>query len=134
GRGAGGGRAGGRCPSCGPGPLSLSLGAGGPPDRRGRLDEAAREPYDGDTSVFTGTAGQLAELLQERREAGLSGFLLRPAVLAHDLPAITRALVPELQRRGLFRREYEADTLRGLLGLGRPANRYAAPPAPVPAA
>ncbi|MFB7983136.1 LLM class flavin-dependent oxidoreductase [Streptomyces vinaceus] len=103
-------------------------------DRRGRLDEAAREPYDGDTSVFTGTAGQLAELLQERREAGLSGFLLRPAVIAHDLPAITRALVPELQRRGLFRREYEADTLRGLLGLGRPANRYAAARVPAPAA
>ncbi|WP_327130567.1 LLM class flavin-dependent oxidoreductase [Streptomyces sp. NBC_01343] len=95
-------------------------------DRRGRLDEVAREPYDGDTAAFTGTAGQLADLLQERREAGLSGFLLRPAVIAHDLPAVTRALVPELQRRGLFRREYEADTLRGLLGLDRPANRYAA--------
>ncbi|KOU23413.1 FMNH2-utilizing monooxygenase [Streptomyces sp. WM6372] len=101
-------------------------------DRRGRLDEAAREPYEGDTAVFTGTPGRLAELLQERREAGLSGFLLRPAVIAHDLPAITRALVPELQRRGLFRREYEADTLRGLLGLDRPANRYAA--ATLPAA
>ncbi|MFI8261054.1 MULTISPECIES: LLM class flavin-dependent oxidoreductase [unclassified Streptomyces] len=95
-------------------------------DRRGRLDETAPDPYDGDTAAFTGTAGQLADLLQERREAGLSGFLLRPAVIAHDLPAVTRALVPELQRRGLFRREYEADTLRGLLGLDRPANRYAA--------
>jgi hypothetical protein len=44
----------------------------------------------------------------------------------HDLPAITRGLVPELQRRGAFRRAYEAGTLRGLLGLPRPANRYAA--------
>ncbi|MFI6144512.1 LLM class flavin-dependent oxidoreductase [Streptomyces sp. NPDC051109] len=95
-------------------------------ERRGRLDESAHDTYEGDTAVFTGTPGQLAELLQERREAGLSGYLLRPAVIAHDLPAITRAVVPELQRRGLFRREYEADTLRGLLGLGRPANRYAA--------
>jgi hypothetical protein len=34
--------------------------------------------------------------------------------------------VPELQARGLFRTAYEADTLRGLLGLPRPANRYAA--------
>ncbi|MFF4099047.1 LLM class flavin-dependent oxidoreductase [Streptomyces sp. NPDC001903] len=101
-------------------------------DRRGRLDELAGDPYDGDTAVFTGTARQLADLLQERREAGLSGFLLRPAVIAHDLPAVTRSLVPELQRRGLFRREYEADTLRGLLGLDRPASRYAA--APLPAA
>jgi len=30
-----------------------------------------------------------------------------------------------LQRRNLFRRDYEAPTLRGLLGLARPANRYA---------
>jgi hypothetical protein len=35
--------------------------------------------------------------------------------------------VPELQRRGLFRNGYEASTLRGLLGLPRPANRYAVP-------
>jgi hypothetical protein len=34
--------------------------------------------------------------------------------------------VPELQRRGVFRQSYESDTLRGLLGLSRPANRYAA--------
>ncbi len=37
---------------------------------------------------------------------------------------ITRALVPELQKRGAFRRGYEAPTLRGLLGLDRPASRY----------
>jgi hypothetical protein len=51
---------------------------------------------------------------------------MRPAALPHDLTHITGRLVPELQRRGLFRAAYEADTLRGLLGLGRPANRYAA--------
>jgi hypothetical protein len=33
--------------------------------------------------------------------------------------------VPELQRRGAFRTNYESGTLRGLLGLNRPANRYA---------
>jgi hypothetical protein len=38
---------------------------------------------------------------------------------------VTAGLVPELQRRGLFRTGYEAATLRGLLGLPRPANRYA---------
>ncbi|MFJ7590208.1 LLM class flavin-dependent oxidoreductase [Streptomyces sp. NPDC097617] len=91
-----------------------------------RLDALAGLPYDGNRAAFTGSAGQLADLLLERRAAGLSGFLLRPGVIAHDLPAITRRLVPELQRRGAFRRAYEADTLRGLLGLDRPANRYAA--------
>nr|WP_206322971.1 LLM class flavin-dependent oxidoreductase [Streptomyces sp. HNM0575] len=94
--------------------------------RRERLDGLAGSPYRGDARVFTGTAAQLADLLQELQSAGLSGFRLCPAVLGHDLPAITRALVPELQRRGAFRRAYEADTLRGLLGLSRPANRYAA--------
>ncbi|MET9683211.1 LLM class flavin-dependent oxidoreductase [Streptomyces coeruleorubidus] len=93
--------------------------------RRYRLDALAGEPYTSDARVFAGTPAQLADLLVELRAAGLSGFRLRPAVLGHDLPAITRGLVPELQRRGVFRRAYEADTLRGLLGLARPANRYA---------
>jgi hypothetical protein len=47
-------------------------------------------------------------------------------ILPHDLTQITDHLVPELQRRGAFRTAYEANTLRGLLGLSRPANRYAA--------
>ncbi|MET7686720.1 LLM class flavin-dependent oxidoreductase [Streptomyces sp. NPDC005483] len=94
--------------------------------RRDRLDALAGEPYQSDARVFTGTPAQLADLLVEFQAAGLTGFRLRPAVLGHDLPAITRGLVPELQRRGAFRTAYEADTLRGLLGLARPANRYAA--------
>ncbi|SEP63599.1 Flavin-dependent oxidoreductase, luciferase family (includes alkanesulfonate monooxygenase SsuD and methylene tetrahydromethanopterin reductase) [Streptomyces sp. yr375] len=94
--------------------------------RRDRLDTLAGEEYTSDARIFTGTPAQLADLLQELRAAGLTGFRLRPAVAGHDLPAITRGLVPELQRRDAFRRAYEADTLRGLLGLPRPANRYAA--------
>ncbi|MGW7043402.1 LLM class flavin-dependent oxidoreductase [Streptomyces avermitilis] len=94
--------------------------------RRERLDSLAGHPYTGDARIFTGTPAQLADLLLELRQAGLSGFRLRPAVVGHDLPQITRGLVPELQRRDAFRRAYEADTLRGLLGLTRPANRYAA--------
>ncbi|MFJ7160066.1 LLM class flavin-dependent oxidoreductase [Streptomyces sp. NPDC101118] len=97
--------------------------------RRGRLDVLAGARCRGDAAVFTGTSAHLADLLQDWRTAGLSGFRLWPGVLAHDLPAITRGLVPELQRRGVFRRAYEADTLRGLLGLPRPRGRYAAPPA-----
>jgi alkanesulfonate monooxygenase SsuD/methylene tetrahydromethanopterin reductase-like flavin-dependent oxidoreductase (luciferase family) len=94
-------------------------------DRRARLDSLAGQPYASDARIFAGTPAQLADLLQELGEAGLSGFRLRPAVTGHDLPAISRGLVPELQRRGAFRTAYEADTLRGLLGLPRPANRYA---------
>ena len=95
-------------------------------DRRARLDDLAGYPYTSDAKIFTGTPARLADLLQELQEAGLSGFRLRPAVIGHDLEQITRSLVPELQRRGAFRRSYEAATLRGLLGLARPANRYAA--------
>ncbi|MET9099171.1 LLM class flavin-dependent oxidoreductase [Streptomyces antibioticus] len=94
--------------------------------RRERLDALAGEEFTSDARIFTGTPAQLADLLQEFQEAGLTGFRLRPAVAGDDLPAITRGLVPELQRRDAFRRAYEADTLRGLLGLTRPANRYAA--------
>ncbi|MEU1404133.1 LLM class flavin-dependent oxidoreductase [Streptomyces sp. NPDC005728] len=93
--------------------------------RRERLDALAGEPYTSDARIFAGTPAQLADLLEEFRESGLTGFRLRPAVLGHDLPRITRQLVPELQRRGLFRHAYESGTLRGLLGLARPANRYA---------
>ena len=37
---------------------------------------------------------------------------------------IVRLVIPELQRRGLFRREYEGTTLRENLGLPRPENRF----------
>ena len=95
-------------------------------DRKARLDERAGAEYRSDAHVFTGTPDRLADLLQEWAEAGLTGFRLRPAALPHDLEQITRRLVPELQRRGAFRTAYEAGTLRALLGLPRPANRYAA--------
>lgn len=94
-------------------------------ERRERLDAALDAPYTSDALVFAGTPGELADLLEELAGAGLSGFRLRPAALPYDLERITGGLVPELQRRGVFREAYEADSLRGLLGLPRPANRYA---------
>lgn len=99
--------------------------------RRGRLDERAGAAFTSDAVVFAGTPSGLADLLEQWQAAGLSGFRLRPAAIPHDLARITRELVPELQRRGLFRTAYEADTLRGLLGLPRPANRYATASAPL---
>jgi alkanesulfonate monooxygenase SsuD/methylene tetrahydromethanopterin reductase-like flavin-dependent oxidoreductase (luciferase family) len=98
-------------------------------DRLGRLNERAGVAYTSDARIFTGTPAQLADLLLEWQRAGLTGFRLRPATIPHDLTQITRALVPELQRRGTFRTAYPTSgptTLRGLLGLPRPANRYAA--------
>jgi alkanesulfonate monooxygenase SsuD/methylene tetrahydromethanopterin reductase-like flavin-dependent oxidoreductase (luciferase family) len=98
-------------------------------DRRRRLDELAGVAYSSDAYIFAGTAAELADLLLDWAQAGLAGFRLRPGALPHDLVQITDALVPELQRRGAFRTGYPdasgSGTLRGLLGLPRPANRYA---------
>ncbi|MEU1040721.1 LLM class flavin-dependent oxidoreductase [Streptomyces sp. NPDC005551] len=93
--------------------------------RLARLNETAGAELTSDAAIFTGTPGELADLLLDWRSAGLDGFRLRPGTLPHDLTAITRGLVPELQRRGVFRTEYASTTLRGHLRLPRPAGRYA---------
>ena len=94
-------------------------------DRKARLDELAGAEYQSDALIFTGTAAELADHLEELAEAGITGFRLRPGAIPHDLTAITTALVPELQRRGRFRDGYTSSTLRGNLGLELPDNRYA---------
>jgi alkanesulfonate monooxygenase SsuD/methylene tetrahydromethanopterin reductase-like flavin-dependent oxidoreductase (luciferase family) len=104
----------------------LDASAAAAAERKERLDGLLGHEYRSDAHVFVGTPAELANLALEWRAAGLSGLRLRPGALPHDLEQITRGLVPELQRRGAFRTGYEADTLRGLLGLSRPANRYAA--------
>ncbi|MFJ5735634.1 LLM class flavin-dependent oxidoreductase [Streptomyces microflavus] len=93
--------------------------------RKARLDEVAGSELASDAEIFTGTPAELADLLLDWRSSGLDGFRLRPGTLPHDLTAITRGLVPELQRRGVFRTEYASTTLRGHLGLARPTSRYA---------
>jgi alkanesulfonate monooxygenase SsuD/methylene tetrahydromethanopterin reductase-like flavin-dependent oxidoreductase (luciferase family) len=103
----------------------LDEDAGTAAGRKARLDELAGYEYTSDATIFTGTPPQLADLLQDWQDSGLTGFRLRPGAVGHDLAAITEGLVPELQSRGAFRQAYQASTLRGLLGLGRPANRYA---------
>ncbi|WP_213813668.1 LLM class flavin-dependent oxidoreductase [Glaciihabitans sp. dw_435] len=96
-------------------------------ERWNELDGAA---YVSDAFIVAASASELADLLEEWRDAGIEGYRLRPASAHLDLPAIADQLVPELQRRGIFRHEYEGDTLRGHLGLDRPANRYATATAP----
>ncbi|MBT0769967.1 LLM class flavin-dependent oxidoreductase [Kineosporia sp. J2-2] len=95
-------------------------------DRLERLNELAGTEYTSDAKIVAGTPSTVADLLAGWQEAGITGYRLRPASLPHDLTGITRGLVPELQRRGLFRTAYpEKASLRDLLGLPRPANRYA---------
>jgi alkanesulfonate monooxygenase SsuD/methylene tetrahydromethanopterin reductase-like flavin-dependent oxidoreductase (luciferase family) len=104
----------------------LDTDAGPGADRKARLDERDGQEYASDAVIFSGSAAQLADLLQEWQRAGPSGFRLRPGAIPDDLEAITRSLVPELQRRGAFRKSYDAASLRGLLRLGRSASRYSA--------
>jgi hypothetical protein len=92
--------------------------AGAAAARRDRLD-ALHPPAPAD-DVFAGTPPALADLLEER-----PGVRLLPAAIPHDLRAITRGLVPELQARGRVPRAYAAGTLRERLGLGSAVNRYA---------
>ena len=52
------------------------------------------------------------------------GFCLMPPYIPGSHDDFCTMVVPELQRRGLFRKEYEGHTLREHLGLPRPASRY----------
>ena len=71
-----------------------------------------------------GTPEQVADELQRWFEQGAAdGFNVLVPHLPGGLEDVARLLVPELQRRGLFRTEYEGTTLRENLGLQRPINR-----------
>ena len=74
---------------------------------------------------FIGTPEKVADLVQEWFERkGADGFIIGSAV-PNGLNEFVDFVVPILQKRGLFRTEYEADTLRGNLGIPFPENRYA---------
>ncbi len=65
-----------------------------------------------------GTPAQVADVMQEWFEkSAADGFNLLPPVLPSALEDFVNLVVPELQRRGLFRTSYESRTLRGNLGL-----------------
>ena len=72
-----------------------------------------------------GTAQSIADQLQQWfEEGGADGFNIMSPWLPGGLDEFAAGVIPELQRRGLFRTEYEGSTLRENLGLPRPVNRY----------
>jgi FMN-dependent oxidoreductase (nitrilotriacetate monooxygenase family) len=74
-------------------------------------------------NFVVGDGGQVADHLQRWFEAGaVDGFNILTAIRPAQFEAFTELVVPELQRRGLFRTAYEGTTLREHLGLDRPAN------------
>ncbi len=78
--------------------------------------------------AFVGTAADIADSMQQwLEERGSDGFNVMFSWLPGGLDDFVTQVVPELQRRGLFRREYEGRTLRENLGLPRPPNRFFSP-------
>ncbi len=74
---------------------------------------------------MTGTPKSIADEMQEWLEKeGSDGFTVQFPYMPGGLEDFCDKVVPELQARGLFRREYEGKTLRENLGLPRPENRF----------
>lgn len=70
-----------------------------------------------------GTPESIADQMQHWFETGAAdGFNVLGPTLPHGLADFAELVIPELQRRGLFRREYQGRTLREHLGLARPAH------------
>lgn len=79
--------------------------------RRGTLDEFP---------VFMGSPAQIADQMEEWYGIACDGFVIAGSHAPGAYEDFVRLVVPELQRRGLFRREHRGTTLRGNLGLERP--------------
>jgi len=75
--------------------------------------------------AFVGTPQTIADQMETWiSEQASDGFTVVFPYLPQGLDDVTLRLVPELQRRGLFRSDYEGTTLRDHLGLPRPKNRF----------
>ncbi|KAB8312139.1 LLM class flavin-dependent oxidoreductase [Erwinia endophytica] len=71
--------------------------------------------------VMAGTAESIAEEMMAWVEAGAcDGFVLMPADMPASLHDFADYVIPELQKRGAFRQDYQGSTLRHHLGLARP--------------
>jgi alkanesulfonate monooxygenase len=95
-----------------------------------------REMYQ----IYAGARGQRtilgspAEIADEMtywfEENAIDGFLVHPSVFPTSLNEFVDLVIPELQERGVFRKEYAGTTFRETIGLPRPPSRYAATHAP----
>ena len=73
---------------------------------------------------FIGTPEKIADLIQQWHEEGAAdGFIIHSSIPS-GLQDFVELVVPILQERGIYRTDYESDTLRGNLGLPIPVNRY----------
>jgi hypothetical protein len=86
------------------------------------------ERYAGSRGSYSvvGTPAYIADQMEEwlTTEAA-DGFIIQASYLRGGFDDFVNLVIPELQRRGLFRTDYSGPTLRHHLGLQRPENRYA---------
>jgi alkanesulfonate monooxygenase len=76
--------------------------------------------------VLVGTPSMVADSMQCWFEnSACDGFNLIPPMFPDDFESFVDLVIPELQRRGIYRKAYEGDTLRDRLGLPVPSSRYA---------
>jgi len=74
------------------------------------------------TSAVVGNPVEVADYMQQWLDEGAAdGFNIFPSFLPYSMDRFAELLVPELQRRGIFRRNYDGATLREHFGLARPA-------------
>ncbi len=74
---------------------------------------------------FLGTPVQVADTMQTWLESGASdGFMMNSSVLPEGFDDFVEHVLPILKQRGLFRQEYDSETLHGHMGLSIPENRY----------
>lgn len=75
---------------------------------------------------LVGTPERIADELEAWFTSGAAdGFIIQPAVLPGGLDDFVDLVIPELQRRGIYRRDYQGQTLRDHLGLQRPPGLHA---------
>jgi FMN-dependent oxidoreductase (nitrilotriacetate monooxygenase family) len=73
---------------------------------------------------IVGSTKQVADTIEQWFvEKGVDGFNVVPPLLPGGFEDFVELVVPELQRRGLFRKEYTGKTFRENLGLSRPENQ-----------
>jgi alkanesulfonate monooxygenase SsuD/methylene tetrahydromethanopterin reductase-like flavin-dependent oxidoreductase (luciferase family) len=70
---------------------------------------------------WVGSPKDIADRLEEWfTERACDGFVIGPPYLPGTFEEFVRLVIPELQRRGVYRKEYAGTTLRDHLGLARP--------------
>ncbi|MDP9890254.1 LLM class flavin-dependent oxidoreductase [Pseudarthrobacter enclensis] len=93
-------------------------------DARGQAAASRVAVLDGGRAALAGSAAGLTDFLAELLKEA-DGVRLHPTSLFVDLEELGRLVLPELRRRAALRPVVRDGTFRDLLGLERPASRYA---------